>query len=87
MPYDKDEYRRLIETKGGTVVDSVGDEARNRQNVFLISDNYARTVKYIYALAAGIPCLSYNWITKCINEVIPDSFKKILHNIDLNLEF
>jgi hypothetical protein len=55
-------------------VEGVGDEAHNRQNVFLISDNYARTVKYIYALAGGIPCLSYNWISECLLKVISSKF-------------
>jgi len=59
----------MIETGGGSVLDGVGSEGRRRKKVFLISDNFARTVKYIYALAAGIPCLSFNWITESIRHV------------------
>ncbi len=69
MPYDKDEFRDLITENGGAVIDFVGRENQKTKNVFLISDNYARTVKYIYALAAGIPCVSYKWIEDSIKIV------------------
>ena len=32
----------------------------------LIADRHCRTVKYIQALALGIPCLSTRWITHCV---------------------
>ncbi|CAG7703131.1 unnamed protein product [Allacma fusca] len=72
LPYDKDEYKDSIETRGGKVVESVGRE-KGRENVFLISDSHARTVKYIYCLAAGIPCVSHQWIVKCLgsNSIVP----------------
>jgi len=69
VPYDKDEYRELITTHGGLVLDQVGRETNKGKSVFLISDNFARTVKYIYALAAGTPCVSYRWIEACIQAV------------------
>jgi hypothetical protein len=71
VPYDKDEYRELIEQNGGLMIDSVGKEKENKKDkVFLISDNYARTVKYIYCLAASIPCVSYRWIQRCLEKVV-----------------
>ena len=63
--FSKEEYRDLIRKHGGEVVDLVGRENRKRK-VFLISDEYARTVKYIYALAAGLPCVSHKWIEDCV---------------------
>lgn len=66
-PYDKDELRECIENAGGEILDSVGDEGKD--NVFLISDSYARTVKYIYCLAAGIPCVSHAWVKNCLSGV------------------
>ena len=68
LPYDKDEYRESIETRGGKVVDVVGKE-HGKDNVFLISDSHARTVKYIYCLAAGIPCVSHLWLGECLKTV------------------
>lgn len=75
IPYDKDEYRDLIESQGGTVIDFVGKE-KGKDKIFLVPDNYARTVKYIYCLAGSIPCVSHKWIAKCLEDV---SF--ILHSI------
>ncbi|ODM94601.1 Tumor suppressor p53-binding protein 1 [Orchesella cincta] len=66
LPYDKDEFRELIENSGGEVIDAVGEEAD--KNVFLISDSFARTVKYIYCLAGSIPCVSHTWITTCLDK-------------------
>ncbi|CAL8088389.1 unnamed protein product [Orchesella dallaii] len=68
LAYDKDEFRELIESSGGEVVDAVGDESD--KNVFLISDSYARTVKYIYCLAGSIACVSHTWVTACLDKVV-----------------
>ncbi|XP_021967589.1 protein hsr-9 [Folsomia candida] len=67
VPYDKDEYRDLIEKKGGKIVDVVGAE-NDTESIFLVSDNFARTVKYIYSLAASIPCVSHKWVQECISQ-------------------
>lgn len=81
VPYDKDEYRDLIEHKGGEVVDTVGKEDRNKKDkIFLISDNYARTVKYIYCLAACIPCVSHKWVQECILQVSKVTLHSAIEN-------
>ncbi|KAH9905060.1 hypothetical protein F4778DRAFT_731728 [Xylariomycetidae sp. FL2044] len=49
-------------------------ELLNQETGFtaLIADTHSRKVKYMQALALGIPCLSPRWITACIskNEVV-----------------
>lgn len=49
-------------------MDIVGEE-EGKEKTFLVSDNYARTVKYIYSLAGSIPCVSHKWIQECISNV------------------
>lgn len=34
----------------------------------LIADNHSRKVKYMQALALGLPCLAPQWITTCLNK-------------------
>ncbi|QPC78531.1 hypothetical protein HYE68_009283 [Fusarium pseudograminearum] len=34
----------------------------------LIADNHSRKVKYMQALALGLPCLAPQWITACLNK-------------------
>jgi hypothetical protein len=36
----------------------------------LIADKPRRTMKYLLALAAGVPCVKYNWIQDCEKEVL-----------------
>jgi hypothetical protein len=66
LSYDKDECRDTIENNGGRIIDKVGNESKGSKHpLYLISDSFARTVKFIYCVAAGIPCLSYKWIEEC----------------------
>ena len=37
---------------------------------FVLSDDHCRTHKYLLGLALAIPCVSYDWIEKCIEQVI-----------------
>ncbi|KAF5026607.1 hypothetical protein F66182_1280 [Fusarium sp. NRRL 66182] len=34
----------------------------------LIADSHSRKVKYMQALALGLPCLAHQWITACLNK-------------------
>lgn len=34
----------------------------------LIADKHSRKVKYMQALALGLPCLAYQWVTTCLNK-------------------
>ncbi|UKZ46225.1 hypothetical protein TrVGV298_000426 [Trichoderma virens] len=34
----------------------------------LIADNHSRKVKYMQALALGLPCLAYQWVMTCLNK-------------------
>jgi len=34
----------------------------------LIADSHSRKVKYMQALALGIPCLAYKWVTTCVSK-------------------
>lgn len=37
----------------------------DRSRLYVISDGFCRTISYFSALATGIACLSYLWITDC----------------------
>ena len=70
LPYDKDECRDLIENGGGRIIDVVGNELKGAKHpMYLISDSFARTVKFIYCVASGIPCVSYKWVVECAKQV------------------
>ena len=43
-------------------------EARNAGFTALIADNHSRKVKYMQALALGLPCLSWKWISACVTK-------------------
>lgn len=36
---------------------------------FVLSDDHCRTHKYLLGLALAIPCVSYDWVDKCIEQV------------------
>lgn len=40
--------------------------ARDAGFTALIADNHSRKVKYMQALALGLPCLSWKWISACV---------------------
>ncbi|KAK8112171.1 DNA repair protein crb2 [Apiospora kogelbergensis] len=44
---------------------SLTSEAANAGFTALITDNCSRKAKYMQALALGLPCLSWNWVTAC----------------------
>ncbi|KAK7967171.1 uncharacterized protein PG986_001448 [Apiospora aurea] len=44
---------------------SLTQEAANAGFTALITDNCSRKAKYMQALALGLPCLSWNWISAC----------------------
>lgn len=41
-------------------------KARDAGFTALIADNHSRKVKYMQALALGLPCLSWKWISACV---------------------
>ncbi|KAK8058455.1 hypothetical protein PG994_008903 [Apiospora phragmitis] len=44
---------------------SLTSEAANAGFTALITDNCSRKAKYMQALALGLPCLSWNWVSAC----------------------
>ena len=36
---------------------------------FVLSDDHCRTQKYLLGLALAIPCVSYDWIKSCLQQV------------------
>ncbi|KAK8035258.1 DNA repair protein rhp9 [Apiospora rasikravindrae] len=44
---------------------SLTPEAANAGFTALITDNCSRKAKYMQALALGLPCLSWNWVSAC----------------------
>jgi len=76
VEYDKEGLQRRIVAHGGTVVDELDPQlqaaalaAKANPRVFVVSDVARKTKKYLVALAAGIPCVSYRWILECLHQV------------------
>ncbi|GIY90887.1 hypothetical protein CDAR_491063 [Caerostris darwini] len=67
LPFDKDELKELILSRGGEVVEKFDDILNcKRKNVYLLANTHLRTVKYIQCLAAGVLCVRHHWIQNCI---------------------
>ncbi|PKS09819.1 hypothetical protein jhhlp_004442 [Lomentospora prolificans] len=46
----------------------LGPEARGLGFTALLADGHSRKVKYMQALALGLPCLAYQWATACLEK-------------------
>uniref|UniRef100_A0A1I7XGT8 BRCT domain-containing protein n=1 Tax=Heterorhabditis bacteriophora TaxID=37862 RepID=A0A1I7XGT8_HETBA len=59
----------FIVSRGGLVVDDVHEvDAHPEKEWFLISDTHYRTHKYLAAMARAMPCVSHEWILKCLSQ-------------------
>ncbi|KAK6727296.1 hypothetical protein RB195_005163 [Necator americanus] len=59
----------FISTHGGLVVDDMKEvDEHPEMERFLISDTHYRTHKYLAALVRAMPCVSHEWIYKCLGE-------------------
>jgi hypothetical protein len=45
----------------------LNQDGRSMGFTALIADGHSRKVKYMQALALGLPCLHYRWVTKCLD--------------------
>jgi hypothetical protein len=54
-------------TKG---VKAVATQTLVIPSTILIADKERRTMKYFLALAGGVPCLHFNWVKDCIQQVL-----------------
>ncbi|XP_025078431.1 TP53-binding protein 1-like [Pomacea canaliculata] len=64
FPFDKHHLQRQIEAGSGVVLDRLNPSqvSSGKKKLFLISDTYQRTVKYLQCLAAGVPIVSHQWV-------------------------
>ncbi|KAK5983149.1 hypothetical protein GCK32_001354 [Trichostrongylus colubriformis] len=59
----------FISSHGGLVVDDMKEvDEHAEMERFLISDTHYRTHKYLAALVRAMPCVSHEWISKCLEE-------------------
>ncbi|XGW20049.1 hypothetical protein V3C99_003700 [Haemonchus contortus] len=59
----------FISSHGGLVVDDMKEvDEHPEMERFLISDTHYRTHKYLAALVRAMPCVSHEWIYKCLEE-------------------
>ncbi|CAJ0593839.1 unnamed protein product [Cylicocyclus nassatus] len=59
----------FISSHGGLVVDDMKEvDEHPEMERFLISDTHYRTHKYLAALVRAMPCVSHEWIYKCLDE-------------------
>ncbi len=36
---------------------------------FVLSDSFCKTKKYLLGLALDVPCITYSWLSDCIEQV------------------
>ncbi|PIO71337.1 BRCA1 protein [Teladorsagia circumcincta] len=59
----------FISSHGGLVVDDMKEvDEHPEMERFLVSDTHYRTHKYLAALVRAMPCVSHEWISKCLDE-------------------
>ncbi|KAL8618665.1 hypothetical protein ACOMHN_048841 [Nucella lapillus] len=64
ISFDKDHLLAQIEAGGGSVLSKFPPSlAGAGKKLFLISDTFHRTVKYLQCLAGNVPAVSHTWIT------------------------
>jgi hypothetical protein len=57
------------DTEGSSPLE-LGADARSLGFTALIADGHSRKVKYMQALALGLPCISHRWVTTCLNGAV-----------------
>ncbi|XP_076330503.1 uncharacterized protein LOC143236114 [Tachypleus tridentatus] len=80
VPFNKKYLKEQLEAGGGIILENFQDTQKtSAKEVFLLSDTYLRTIKYIQCLSAAIPCISHVWVIDCcrVNELLPS--KSYLH--------
>ncbi|XP_077865131.1 uncharacterized protein LOC102808031 [Saccoglossus kowalevskii] len=65
IPFEKEAIKKLIKDGGGKVLNSFDEAVKGprRDQVYLLANTYCRTKKYFQCLAAGIPCVSFLWLS------------------------
>ncbi|XP_023238510.1 TP53-binding protein 1-like [Centruroides sculpturatus] len=85
-PFEKSVVQNQIEARGGIVLESIEEIQTVKANqIFLLSNTYLRTIKYIHCLAASIPCISHLWVRDCCKTNKIQSFKTYLLPAGFNI--
>jgi hypothetical protein len=64
---DKEIIASQIRSRMGHILENTDQGAVDGQ-CYVLSDACCRTRKYLLGLALSLPCISYGWITECINK-------------------
>lgn len=85
-PFEKSHVQTQIEVRGGIVLESIEEIQTVKANqIFLLSNTYLRTIKFIHCLAASIPCISHLWVRDCCKTNKIQSFKTYLLPAGFNI--
>ncbi|XP_048253289.1 TP53-binding protein 1-like isoform X1 [Haliotis rufescens] len=69
IAFDKENLRTNIEAAGGVVLEKYNQaQIEAATQAYLVANTFQRTVKYFQCLAAGIPCVSHQWIIHSCTE-------------------
>ncbi|XP_046554219.1 mucin-17-like [Haliotis rubra] len=69
IAFDKESLRTNIEAAGGIVLEKYNHaQVEAASQAYLVASTFQRTVKYFQCLAAGIPCVSHQWIIHSCTE-------------------
>ncbi|SPQ21589.1 efd0b97f-328f-472d-84ff-e52cb7f36d48 [Thermothielavioides terrestris] len=72
LPMETPSSSPAVSSRGGDAEIHLTPEGRSMGFTALIADGHSRKVKYMQALALGLPCIAARWITTCLdrNEVV-----------------
>lgn len=65
IPNLEETIKTFVKSMGGTICNSTvrkRSPASNKPSCILVAPSHQRTIKYLTALAARVPCVHYNWI-------------------------
>ncbi|CAD5212308.1 unnamed protein product [Bursaphelenchus xylophilus] len=70
--FNKREFKAMIEARGGHVAEEISELPEDAE-AYLVADTFYRTHKYLFALAADIPCVHFSWVQQCVdqNKILP----------------
>jgi hypothetical protein len=85
--FNKEEMIRDITSSGGRVVGDLTDSTiDDHSRCLLVSSGPCRTLKYLQALACGVPCVSYNFVIDSVKQSHLLSMKEYLLSAGFSYE-
>ncbi|XP_064390108.1 mucin-17-like isoform X4 [Halichondria panicea] len=65
---DKETAVKQIRSKAGRIADTLTKQEVIDGRTFVLSDSFCKTKKYLLGLALDVPCITYSWLSDCIQQ-------------------